>query len=67
MEIAQPKANIRRTSLTKLCFDFMADIITIELGFSQQVAAEALKNPPELLFRRRDRDGSRAAGRFSVT
>src|SRR4029453_10657129 len=47
MKIAQPKANIRRTFLTKLCFDFMADIIAIELGFRQQVAAEALKNIPK--------------------
>jgi len=35
MKIAHPKTNIRRTFLTKLCFDFMADIITIELGFRQ--------------------------------
>jgi hypothetical protein len=47
MKIAQPKANIRRTFLTKLCFDFMAYIIAIELGFRQQVAAEALKNIPK--------------------
>jgi hypothetical protein len=47
MKIAQPKANIRRTFLTKLCFDFMADIIAIELGFRQQVAAETLKNIPK--------------------
>jgi len=44
MKIAHPKTNIRRTFLAKLCFDFMADIIAIELGFRQQVAAEALKN-----------------------
>jgi hypothetical protein len=25
-----------------MCFDFMADIVTIELGFRQQVVAEAL-------------------------
>jgi hypothetical protein len=25
-----------------MCFDFMADIVTIKLGFGQQVAAEAL-------------------------
>ena len=43
MKIAHPKTNIRRTFLAKLCFDFMVDIVTIELGFRQQVAAEALK------------------------
>jgi hypothetical protein len=47
MKTALPKTNIRRTSLEKLCFDFMADNIAIELGFRQQVAAEALKNLPE--------------------
>ena len=47
MKIAHPKTNIRRTFLAKLCFDFMADIIAIELGFRQQVAAEALKNIPK--------------------
>jgi hypothetical protein len=47
MEIAHPKTNIRRTFLEELCFDFMADIVTIELGFRQQVAAEALKNIPK--------------------
>jgi hypothetical protein len=46
MKIAHPKTNVRRTFLEKLCFDFMADIVTIELGFRQQVAAEALKNVP---------------------
>jgi hypothetical protein len=50
MKIAHPKTNIRRTFLAKLCFDFMVDTLTIELGFSQQVAAEALKNPPKLSF-----------------
>jgi hypothetical protein len=44
MKIAHPKTNIRRTFLEKQCFDFMADIVSIELGFRQQVAAEALKN-----------------------
>jgi hypothetical protein len=44
MKIAHPKTNIRKTILEKLCFDFMADIIAIELDFRQQVAAEALKN-----------------------
>jgi hypothetical protein len=44
MKIAHPKTNIRRTFLAKLCFDFMVDTLTIELGFSQQVAAEALKS-----------------------
>ena len=48
MKIAHPKTNIRRTFLAKVCFDFMADIVTIELAFCQQVAAEALKNPPKL-------------------
>jgi hypothetical protein len=43
MNIAHPKTNIRRTFLAKLSFEFMADIVTIELGFRQQVAAEALK------------------------
>jgi hypothetical protein len=43
MKIAHPKTNIRRTFLAKLCFDFMVDTLTIEPGFSQQVAAEALK------------------------
>jgi hypothetical protein len=47
MKIALPKTNIRRTFLEKLCFDFMANNIAIELGFRQQVAAEALKNLPE--------------------
>ena len=47
MKIAHPKTNIRRTFLAKLCFDFMADIVAIELGFRQQVAAEALKNIPK--------------------
>ncbi len=47
MKIAHPKTNIRRTFLEKLCFDFMADIVTIELRFRQQVAAEALKNVPK--------------------
>jgi hypothetical protein len=47
MKIAQPKTNITRTLLEKRCFDFMADILTIELGFRQQVAAEALKNIPK--------------------
>jgi len=43
MQIAHPKTNIRRTFLAKVCFDFMADIIAIKLGFREQVAAEALK------------------------
>lgn len=47
MNIAHPKTNIRRTFLEKLCFDFMADNVTIEPGFGQQVAAEALKNIPK--------------------
>ena len=40
----------------------MADIVTIELGFRQQVAAEALKNPPKLSFRWRSRDSSVGVG-----
>jgi hypothetical protein len=40
--------NIRRTFLEKLCFDSMADIVTIELGFGQQVADEVRKNFPKL-------------------
>jgi hypothetical protein len=40
--IAHPKINIRRTLLAKVCFDFMADTVTIKLSFRQQVAAEAL-------------------------
>jgi hypothetical protein len=47
MKTAHPKTNIRRTFLAKLCFDFMADIVTIELDFRQQVAAEPLKNIPK--------------------
>ena len=30
-----PKTNIRRTFLEKLCFDFMADNVPIELDFRQ--------------------------------
>ena len=40
----------------------MVDTLTIELGFSQQVAAEALKKPPKLPFRCKSRDGSIGAG-----
>jgi hypothetical protein len=47
MKIAHPKTNIRRTFLAKLCFDFITDIIAIELAFREQVAAEALKNVPK--------------------
>jgi hypothetical protein len=43
MKIAQPKTNIRRTLLAKMCFDFMVGSLTIELGFSQQVAPDRLK------------------------
>jgi hypothetical protein len=43
MKIAHPKTNIRRIFLAKLCFDFMVDIISIELVFCQQVATETLK------------------------
>src|SRR5439155_3290017 len=46
----------------KVCFDFMAVIVTIELGFRHQVAAEALKNPPKLAFRWRSRDISVGIG-----
>jgi hypothetical protein len=62
MKIAHPKTNIRRTFLAKLCFDFMVDIVTIELGFSQQVAAEAFKNLLKLSFRCKSRDRSIGAG-----
>jgi len=44
IKIMHPKTNIRRTFLEKVCFDFMADNVTIKLRFRQQVAAEALKN-----------------------
>ena len=64
MKIAHPKTNIRRTFLAKLCFDFMADIVAIELAFRQQVAAEALKNIPKLSFCCKSRDGSVGAGLF---
>ena len=42
----------------------MVDTVTIELAFCQQVAAEALKNPPKLSFRSKSRDGSVGAGLF---
>jgi hypothetical protein len=68
MKIAHPKTNIRRTFLVKLCFDFMADIVAIELGFRQQVAAEALKNIPKrakrIFFRIRGSRGRVASGQF---
>ena len=67
MNIAHPKTNIRRTFLAKLCFDFMVDTLTIELGFSQQVAVEALKNPPKLSFRRKSRDGSIGAAVIKIS
>jgi hypothetical protein len=35
MKIAHPKTKIGTTLLAKMCFDFMADILTIELGFRQ--------------------------------
>ncbi len=47
MKIANPKTNIRKTFLEKLCFDFMADNVAIKLRFRQQVAAEGLKNIPK--------------------
>ena len=40
----------------------MIDTVSIELAFCQQVAAEALKNPPKLSFRCKSRDGSIGAG-----
>jgi hypothetical protein len=43
MKIAHAKTNIRRTFLAKLCFDFMVDIVFIELPFCQQVATEVSK------------------------
>ena len=64
MNIAHPKTNIRKTILVKLCFDFIADIVTIELRFGQQVAAEALKNLLKLSFRSTSRDGSFGATLF---
>jgi hypothetical protein len=64
MKIAHPKTNVRRTFLAKLCFDFMTDIVTIELRFRQQVAAEALKNVPKPSFCCRSRGGSIGAGFF---
>jgi len=67
MKITHPKTNIRRTFLAKVCFDFMADIVTIEFGFRQQVATEALKSPPKLSFRWRSRDGSIVPDSFTVT
>jgi hypothetical protein len=44
MNIAHPKTNIGKTVRAKLCFDFMADSVAIEPGFSQQVVAERLEN-----------------------
>jgi hypothetical protein len=35
MNIAHPKSNTRRPFLEKLCIVFMADMVTIELGFGQ--------------------------------
>ena len=42
----------------------MADIVTIELGFSQQVAAEALKYLLKVLVHSRSRDGNVAVSLF---
>jgi len=53
MNIAHPKTDIRRTFLAKLSFEFMADIVTIELGFRQQVVAEALKYLLKFQFARK--------------
>jgi hypothetical protein len=65
MKIAHPKAKIRRTFFAKLlCFDFMADILTIELGFRQQVATKALKKLLRAIFRCRSRGGSSGVGLF---
>jgi len=55
MKIAHPKTNIRRTFLAKLCFDFMVDTLTIELGFSQQVATEASKYSETLISLQKSR------------
>jgi hypothetical protein len=66
MKIAHPKTNITRT-FAKLCFDFIRDIVTIELGFRQQVAAEVLKNIPKLSFRCKSRDVALVPGSFAVT
>jgi hypothetical protein len=50
MNVAHPKTNITETFFAKLCFDFIPDILTIELSFSQQVAAEDLKNFKTLIL-----------------
>ena len=42
----------------------MADIVTIELGFRQQVVAEALKNLLIVSVRSKGRDGSVAVSLF---
>jgi len=65
IKIAHPKTNITRT-FAKLCFDFMADNVSIELGFGQQVAAEALKNTPTPSFRCKSRDVALVPDSFSV-
>jgi hypothetical protein len=43
MKTAHPKTNVRRTLLAKVSFDFMIDIVSIELAFCQQVATETSK------------------------
>ena len=53
--------------LAKLCFDFMVDILVIELRFGQQVAAEPLKNLLKLSFRSTSRDGGVGRPSFSMT
>ena len=42
----------------------MADIVTIELGFRQQVVAEALKYLLKVSVRSKSRDGSLAVSLF---
>jgi hypothetical protein len=64
MNIAHPKTDIRRTFLAKLSFEFMAVIVTIELGFRQQVVAEALKYLLKVSVRSKSRDGSLAVSLF---
>jgi hypothetical protein len=66
MNIAHPKTDIRRTFLAKLSFEFMADIVTIELGFRQQVVAEALKYLLKVSVRSKSRDGSRLSASFTI-
>jgi len=55
MKIAHPKTNTRRTFLTKLCFDFMVDTVSIELAFCQQVATEPQKYSETLISLQKSR------------